>query len=114
MTSLAQRIVARFLEREGYGTPRGWEHRKEKDEAVHVNLPPHLQPLWKKVKYQFKGTPERRLEQFLQWVHDTGEREVNHFMQDEADAKLDQMIKEYERRPHEPPPEEDYEVPFAG
>ena len=35
-------------------------------------------------------------------------------MQDEADAKLDQMIKEYERRPHEPPPEEEYEVPFAG
>ena len=112
MDSLAGRIVARFLEREGYGTPRGWEHRKEKDEAVLVNLPPHLQSLWRKVKYQFKGTPERRLEQFQEYVHNLGERETNHFLQEEADNQLEKMIKEYERRP--PPEEEESEVPFAS
>jgi hypothetical protein len=109
MTSLSQRIVARFLEREGYGTPRGWEHRKEREEAVIVNLEPQLQSLWKKLKYQFKGTPGHRLEQFQKYVHEH-EGENMRFLQEEADDKLDRMIKEYERRP----PPEDYDVPFAG
>jgi alkanesulfonate monooxygenase SsuD/methylene tetrahydromethanopterin reductase-like flavin-dependent oxidoreductase (luciferase family) len=109
--TLSRRIVARFLEREGYGTPHGWEYRKEKDEAVLVNLPPHLQGLWKKNKNLFKGTPERRLEQFQEYVHNLGERETTHFIQEEADNQLERMIKEYE---HRPPPEDEYEVPFAG
>jgi hypothetical protein len=103
---LVSRVLARFLE--GYGTPHGWEHRKELDEAVTVNIPPHLQALWRKTKNKFKGTPQRRLEQFEHYVHEH-EGEENSVLQDEADAQLARMIREYEHRPQ---PEYE-EVPFA-
>jgi hypothetical protein len=108
--ALTPRVLARFLEREGYGTPGGWEHRREREEAVIVNLPPHLQALWRKTKHQFKGTPERRLEQFLEYAEQHGGEEMG-ALQDEADAKLEMMIKEYERRPQ---PQYEDEVPFSG
>jgi hypothetical protein len=105
---LTSRVLARFLERDGYGTPRGWEHRKERDEAVVVNMPPHLQALWRKVKHTFKGTPDQRLEQFLQYVHEHEGEEMG-ILQDEADKQLARMIREYEHRPHH-----EEEVPFSG
>ncbi len=119
MDPLAPRVLARFLD--AYGTPRGWEHRKEKEEAVIVNMPPHLQALWKRVKHNFKGTPERRLEQFLEYVHEHEGEEMG-ALQDEADKALAKMIRDYERRPPEsfrPPPSHhapvyDDPIPFAG
>jgi hypothetical protein len=104
---LAPHVLARYLEREGYGTGRGWEHRRELDEAVVVNLPPHLQALWRKTKHQFKGTPERRLEQFMQYAEEH-EGEDMAVLQDDADAALAKMIREYERRPQR----EEAPVPF--
>lgn len=106
MDPLAHRVLARFLE--SYGTPGGWQHRKEKEEEVVVSLPPHLQTLWRRTKHQFKGTPHQRLEKFLQYVHDH-EGEDMRVLQEEADDAVAKMVKEYERRP----PSED-DVPFSG
>jgi hypothetical protein len=108
---LTPRVLARFLDREGYGTPGGWEHRKERDEAVVVNIPPHLQALWRKTKNKFKGTPEKRLEQFLQYVHEHEGEEMG-VLQDEAEAQLAKMIREYERRPQHH--YDEGPVPFSG
>jgi hypothetical protein len=105
---LTNRVLARFLEREGYGTPHGWEHRREKDEAVIVNMPPHLQALWRKVKHNFKGTPEHRLEQFMEYVDEHAGEEMG-VLQDEADKQLAKMIRDLERRERQ-----EAEVPFSG
>jgi hypothetical protein len=105
--ALAANVLARFLEREGYGTGRGWEHRKERDERVLVNLPPHLHTLWNKLKLQFKGTPEERMKNFLEYVEENPGEDMAG-LQDAADKALNKLIREYKNRP-----EPEYsEVPF--
>jgi hypothetical protein len=49
---------------------RGWEHRREADEAVEVNLRPDEIALWRKIKARFKGSPHERFEKFRHYVHD--------------------------------------------
>jgi len=120
MDPLAPRVLARFLE--AYGTGRGWEHRREKEEAVIVNMPPHLQALWRKTKNQFKGTPEQRLEKFLEYVHEH-EGEAMSVLQDEADKAVQKMVREYQHReepepvyhhgPHYVLPEPVDDIPFS-
>lgn len=120
MDPLAPRVFARFLE--AYGTGRGWEHRREKEEAVIVNMPPHLQALWRKTKNQFKGTPEQRLEKFLEYVHEH-EGEAMSVLQDEADKAVQKMVREYQHReepepvyhhgPHYVLPEPVDDIPFS-
>jgi hypothetical protein len=53
------------------GALRGWEHRREADEAVVVNLPPDLVPLWERVRASIHGeTPHARTEAFLEYVEE--------------------------------------------
>lgn len=47
---------------------RGWEHRREKDEAVETNLDPWEIALWRKIKARFKGSPQARLRGFREYV----------------------------------------------
>jgi len=49
---------------------RGWEHRREADEAVEANLSPDERALWRRLKGKWKGTPHARLEKFRQYLHD--------------------------------------------
>ncbi len=76
------------------GTWLGAEHRRERDEGAEVNIPPHLLSTWRRVKRQFRGTPHQRYEQFTQYIHDHGEDMGA--MQDEADARLDEMLRSRE------------------
>ena len=110
--SLVVRVAARFvaLEMEAL-TPhqKGWEHRKEKNERVIRELEPHLQHLWRKMQYQFKGTPEERAEQFKEYVDEHPGEEMG-ALQDDVDKQLNRMIREFEKRP-EPGYSDD--VPFS-
>lgn len=111
MTVLAARIVARYLE--GIGTPRGWEHRKERDEAVERDIEgisPHLRALWRKLKHQFKGSPARRVELFLEYVHEHPDEGME-LLQDKADRDLAKMIKDQEHQHWKPSPEPLYWEP---
>ena len=87
---------------------RGWEHRKEKDEAVLVNLDPHEIALWERTKAQFKGTPEQRERSFRQYVHDHP-TEIYTQLEVVSDSALARLLKEQRRAtdlvevPCEPP-----------
>lgn len=75
-----------------YGTRRGAEHAREREEQAEVNIPPDLLPLWRRTRRQFRGTPHQRYEQFMQYAHDSGEREAMGALQDDADAKLERAL----------------------
>lgn len=99
MDALASRVVARFLAESsdpvGYGTQKGWQHRRERDEEVERNvthLSPHLQTLWRKTKNKFKGTPDRRYEQFLEYVHEHPEEGLEHL-----DTEVEKQLKKWEK-----------------
>ena len=77
---------------------RGWEKRREHDEAVTVNLPADMLPLWEKAKGQFKGSPDERREAFLQFAHDQGDGAVIEALIDASDARLAGMLREYRAR----------------
>lgn len=94
------------LEVEGKGTSRGWETRREREEAIERNIEaisPHFKTLWRKLKHQFKGTPQSREEQFLQYVHDHPGEDMD-LLQSEADKDLAKLLKEMEHRHWKPEP----------
>jgi RadC-like JAB domain-containing protein len=74
------------------GARLGWEHRRERDEAVVANLDPALVPLWTRMSGQFRGTPEQRYDAFMQYVHDHPGEE-NEALQAGADEWLEQEIR---------------------
>jgi hypothetical protein len=87
--------------RHGVAARKGWEKRKERDECVESNLPPHLVPLWEKVKHgrAFTGvTCDRATELFFEYV-EAHPKEASRAYIDEADARLEREIKEYESAP---------------
>jgi hypothetical protein len=114
MPDIAHRVASRYIARtlarfvEAYGTPGGWEHRKEKDERAIRELDPHLQHLWKKMQHQFKGTPENRAEQFKEYVEEHPGEEMGS-LQDDVDKQLAKLVREFEKRPA---PAFSDEVPF--
>lgn len=55
---------------------RAADTRREREEAVTVNLPPDLLPLWDKVKASFSGAPDARREAFLQYAHEHGKEAI--------------------------------------
>lgn len=72
--------------------------KRENDEAVAVNLEPHLLPLWNKMKDEWNPrhmNPEQREEKFRQYVHDH-QKEVQASVQREADTKLSKLIAQRE------------------
>jgi 2'-5' RNA ligase len=91
----------------GKGTQRGWETRREREEAVVREIEmsaPHLLPLWKKLKFQFKGEPETRAQKFIEYVQEHEGEEIG-VLQDHADRELKRLIKELEKKDlDEPPP----------
>ena len=92
VTSPRERREVRSLA--GY---RAWETRRERDEFVAVNVPDELLSLWNRTKLQFSGTPEERLEAFLAYAHDHEDEGIE-ALADDADARLDAMIAEYQER----------------
>jgi hypothetical protein len=88
------RVAELLLEANPY---RGWETRREREEAVTVNLPPELIPYWERTKAQFKGTPEQRLKAFLDYAHDHPD-DAMEAVEHSSDRKLQQMIRQRERQ----------------
>ena len=96
--SAARRIVARYLEAKG--TSRGWEHRKEKDEFSENNIPAEHLLLWRKLKKQFKGTPDQRAEQFMEYLAEHP-GESDELLQQNADKEVAKMLREWEKEHRE-------------
>jgi len=69
--------------------------RSEREEAVTVNLPADLLPLWRVTRLQFKGAPAKRLDAFLAYAHDHG-TEIEHAIDAEAEATLARDIRAIE------------------
>jgi len=76
---------------------RGWDRRREHNEAVMVNLDPDLLPLWDRVHTVLQGTPAQRLRAFEEYVHDHP-GEAWEALQASADAKLEAMFAARPRR----------------
>jgi hypothetical protein len=76
---------------------RGWDKRREHNEAVLVNLDLDLRPLWNRVHTAFQGTPEERLRAFEQYAHDHP-GEAWEALQEDADARLEAMLATRQRR----------------
>ena len=87
---------------------RGWDKRRERDEAVRANLDPGLLPLWDRVGKGFKGTPHQRYEAFMRYVHDHPD-EVVEAQQGESSARARQLIDQRERQEER----SERSVPFA-
>lgn len=97
-TATARAVVARFLESKGTG--RGWEHRKEKDDRAEMNIPPEYLSLWRKLKTLFKGTPDERAEQFMEYIEEhPGENDA--WLQQNADKELAKVTREWEKKKRE-------------
>lgn len=87
----AERMAA---EDRGSGARRGWEHRRENDEAVRRNIDPGLWPLWERVKLQFRGTPDERTAAFMKYVEDHPDEQWE-ALQSQSDKKLATMIRHH-------------------
>jgi len=95
---LTARVIARF--EQAKGTPRGWEHRKEKDDFTEQNIPPEYLVLWRKLKNRFKGTPHERAEQFMEYVEEhPGEN--TEALQENADKEVAKMTREWAQKHRE-------------
>lgn len=86
---------------------RGWEHRRESDEAVEVNLRPDEVALFRKMRARFKGTPHERLEKFRHYLHDHPEALRGHVSKT-GEERAKALVKARENRaavgiPCEPP-----------
>ena len=80
------------------GAYKAAETRGEREQAVTVNIPAHMMPLWEQTKGQYKGTPHERFEKFTQHA-EASPREVMRAMSDHAEAKLEALIKSYNGHP---------------
>jgi hypothetical protein len=76
---------------------RSWDTRREREQAVTVNIAPDLMPLWERVRWQFKGTPQERLEAFTRYVEEHPD-EVTRELQAAAERKLDACLDELDDR----------------
>ncbi len=74
------------------GAYRGWERRRERDEAVTVNIPADLLPLWERVKGGIRGeTPHARFEALMAYA-EAHESEAIEAMAEDADRKIEAML----------------------
>jgi len=78
------------------GGYRAAETRRERDEFAAANIPDDLIPLWNKTKLNFRGSPEKRAEKFIAYAHDHENESLDATI-DEADRKLEAMIRARER-----------------
>ncbi len=71
---------------------RGWVTRCERDEAVSVNIPEDMLPLWQRVRASIAGdTPHARFEAFIEYA-ESHPNEVVAALQDAADEKIATMM----------------------
>lgn len=74
------------------GVRKAWETRRQTEERVLVNIAPEHQALWNRVKTGILGTPHERAEALAQYAHDHPNEAIA-AMQEDADAKLAQLIR---------------------
>jgi len=105
LTTGATRVVARYLEGKApTGPAKGWERRKENDDFAKMNIPEKYHMLWEKEKRFYKGTPDQRSEQFMEWVgtgSDMGENRDSLGEGDEVNNHLLMEQAEKDLRKHE-------------
>jgi hypothetical protein len=71
---------------------RAWDTMREEESRVLDDLPPHLVPLWHRVKQSIRGeTPHARVEAFLHYAHEN-ESEIFDALQASADRQLGAML----------------------
>jgi len=82
------------------GTPRGWEHRKEQDERAKNNIPREYWLTWEKLKGKFRGTPDQRAEQFMEYLeeHPGEDDEIAQQYADREVAKLKREQQDQARK----------------
>jgi hypothetical protein len=91
------RVAARHMEAKPPPHQRGWEHRKEQDERAQNNIPPEYQLAWKRLKNQFKGTPDQRAEQFMEYMEEhPGENDD--LLQQRADKDVAKMQRDQQKQ----------------
>lgn len=96
----AIRVAARYLEADLSPHQRGWEHRREQDERALNNIPPEHAGAWKKLKNLFKGTPDQRAEQFMEYLEEhPGESDT--WLQDNADKEVAKATRKWEKEQRE-------------
>lgn len=97
---IAERVVARYLEAKATGPGLGWERRKERDDWAEQGIPPEHQLFWRKIKNKFKGTPDQRAEQFMEYI-DLHPGESEEWLAEHADQELAKATREWERKQNE-------------
>lgn len=90
------RVVARFLEARPTGPAKGWERRKENDSLAENSIPPEHLLFWRKIKNHFKGTPDQRAEQFMEYL-DLHPGESDEWLFEHADKELGKATRKHER-----------------
>ena len=89
-------IAARILVALPSSHQRGWEHRKEQDERASNNIPPEHLLAWNKLKKMFKGTPDQRAEQFMEYL-EANPGDSDEMLQEKADKDMAKMIRENDK-----------------
>lgn len=97
---LSSRVADRYLETKLSPHQRGWEKRKEKDDFTEMNIPPEHLALWRKLKNQFKGTPDQRAEAFMEYV-ESHPGESDAVLQQNADKEIAKLQREQEKERRE-------------
>jgi DNA topoisomerase I len=95
---LASKVAARFAKLSPQ--QRGWERRRENDERALNNIPPEHAFAWKKLKKLFKGTPDQRAEQFMEYLEEHP-GESDEWLQENADKEVSKAIREWEKEQRE-------------
>jgi hypothetical protein len=75
---------------------RGWEKRREREEAAERNLSPELVPLWRKVRGSVAGrSPDARAEAMTEYA-ESRPREVAQALQEHAEERVALLVTERE------------------
>jgi hypothetical protein len=73
---------------------------RQRDEAVEVNVPADLVPLWHRVKKSIAGGSHERFEHLVEYAEENP-REVLEALQASADAKVEQLVLDRDPRQQE-------------
>lgn len=96
----ALRVVSRYLVAKPSGPGLGWERRKENDSMTEKNIPPEHLLFFRRIKNLFKGTPDQRAEQFMEYLEEhPGESEQ--WLIEHADTELAKSTRKWEREQKE-------------
>ena len=96
-SDLIERVARRYVEAvyRPRGPAKAWETRQENDSLTKHNIPDEYHLLWEKVKRQFKGKPDSRYEQFMEWMEENPDANL-HIQMEQADKEM----RQWERKEH--------------